>query len=79
MGMFWNVEMIEEVVRKIDEYGFNCVIVDLVMIVKGGVFLLYDELVVILKELFILRSYVIMLNVLEVEMLIGMIICLLDD
>lgn len=42
--------MIEEVARKIDEYGFNRVIVDPVMIAKGGASLLHDESVATLKS-----------------------------
>lgn len=56
-GMLWNADMIEEVARKIDEYGFNRVIVDPVMIAKGGASLLRDESVATLKELLIPRSY----------------------
>ena len=48
-GMLWNADMIEEVARKIDEYGFNRVIVDPVMIAKGGASLLRDESVATLK------------------------------
>ncbi|MCY7767834.1 bifunctional hydroxymethylpyrimidine kinase/phosphomethylpyrimidine kinase, partial [Bacillus inaquosorum] len=62
-GMLWNAEMIEEVARKIDEYEFNRVIVDPIMIAKGGASLLHDESVATLKELLIPRSYAITPNV----------------
>ena len=78
-GMLWNAEMIEEVARKIDEYGFNRVIVDPVMIAKGGASLLHDESVATLKELLIPRSYAITPNVPEAETLTGMTIRSLDD
>lgn len=71
--------MIEEVARKIDEYGFNRVIVDPVMIAKGGASLLHDESVATLKELLIPRSYAITPNVPEAETLTGMTIRSLDD
>lgn len=78
-GMLWNADMIEEVARKIDEYGFNRVIVDPVMIAKGGASLLRDESVATLKELLIPRSYAITPNVPEAETLTGMTISSLDD
>ncbi len=78
-GMLWNAEMIEEVARKIDEYEFNRVIVDPVMIAKGGASLLRDESVATLEEPLIPRSYAITPNVPEAETLTGMTIRSLDD
>ncbi|MEC1682774.1 bifunctional hydroxymethylpyrimidine kinase/phosphomethylpyrimidine kinase [Bacillus mojavensis] len=78
-GMLWNAEMIEEVARKIDQYELSRVIVDPVMIAKGGASLLRDESIATLKELLIPRSYAITPNVPEAEALTGMVIRSLDD
>ncbi|MCY9163237.1 bifunctional hydroxymethylpyrimidine kinase/phosphomethylpyrimidine kinase [Bacillus atrophaeus] len=78
-GMLWSAEMIEEVARKIDQYQLDRLIVDPVMIAKGGTSLLRDESVATLKELLIPRSYAITPNVPEAEALTGIQIHTMDD
>ncbi len=78
-GMLFNAEIIEAVAKKISEYGWSNLVVDPVMIAKGGASLLQNEAVAALKQYLLPLAMVITPNIPEAEVLTGMEIKSLDD
>jgi len=73
-GMLFSAEIIEVVAGKIKQYGWDKVIVDPVMIAKGGSPLLQKEAVSALKKYLLPITYIVTPNIPEAEELTGMII-----
>jgi hydroxymethylpyrimidine/phosphomethylpyrimidine kinase len=73
-GMLFNAEIIEAVTEKIKHFGWEKVVVDPVMIAKGGASLLQQEAVSALKKHLIPVSLVITPNIPEAEVLTGNVI-----
>jgi hydroxymethylpyrimidine/phosphomethylpyrimidine kinase len=78
-GMLFSSEVIEAVSERIHHYGWQNVVVDPVMIAKGGAKLLQDEAVRAMKEKLIPLTAVITPNIPEAEVLTDMKIQSLDD
>ncbi|GGE67565.1 bifunctional hydroxymethylpyrimidine kinase/phosphomethylpyrimidine kinase [Priestia taiwanensis] len=78
-GMLFNSEIITLVARKINEFGWGRVVVDPVMIAKGGATLLQQEAVEALRTHLLPLAYVVTPNVPEAEVLAEMKIESLDD
>lgn len=78
-GMLFNAEIIEAVSAKIKEYNWDKVVVDPVMIAKGGASLLQMEAVTSLKKYLLPLSLIITPNIPEAEVLTNMSIVTLDD
>ncbi|NDI34892.1 bifunctional hydroxymethylpyrimidine kinase/phosphomethylpyrimidine kinase [Chengkuizengella sediminis] len=78
-GMLFNSEMIGLVCEKIKQYGWENVVVDPVMIAKGGAPLLQEEAVKTMREQLIPLSKVITPNMPEAEALTGRKIQSLED
>jgi hydroxymethylpyrimidine/phosphomethylpyrimidine kinase len=73
-GMLFNAEIIEAVANQLTFYGWENVVVDPVMIAKGGASLLQMEAISALKKYLLPRSKVITPNIPEAEVLTGMVI-----
>lgn len=71
-GMLFNEEIIELVARKIKQYGWARVVVDPVMIAKGGAPLLKQEAVKALQRHMLPLAYVLTPNIPEAEVLTNM-------
>lgn len=78
-GMLWSAEMIEEIVQQLEEHDLKVVIVDPVMIAKGGASLLNDEAVETLKRRLLPRAFAATPNIPEAEVLTGRRIQTMDD
>ncbi|QTC42787.1 bifunctional hydroxymethylpyrimidine kinase/phosphomethylpyrimidine kinase [Bacillus sp. V3] len=78
-GMLFSGEVIEAVSERIHHYGWNNIVVDPVMIAKGGAKLLQDEAIRALKEKLLPLTSVITPNIPEAEVLTEMKISSLDD
>lgn len=78
-GMLFNAEIIKAVSGKIKQYNWEKVVVDPVMIAKGGASLLQSEAVAALKQYLLPLSLIITPNIPEAEVLTGMSIVTLDD
>ncbi|MDT9027168.1 bifunctional hydroxymethylpyrimidine kinase/phosphomethylpyrimidine kinase [Rossellomorea yichunensis] len=78
-GMLHSGEVIEAVSERIIHYGWENVVLDPVMIAKGGAELLQDEAIRALKEQLIPLSAVITPNLPEAEVITGIKIETLDD
>jgi hydroxymethylpyrimidine/phosphomethylpyrimidine kinase len=78
-GMLFNAEIIEAVSDKIKKYNWTKVIVDPVMIAKGGASLLQKEAIFAMKKFLLPVSMVITPNIPEAEVLTGMKIITADD
>lgn len=78
-GMLFNAEIIEAVSEKINHFGWEKVVVDPVMIAKGGASLLQQEAVSALKKHLIPVSLVITPNIPEAEVLTGIKISSLEE
>ncbi|MFS1511116.1 bifunctional hydroxymethylpyrimidine kinase/phosphomethylpyrimidine kinase [Chengkuizengella sp. SCS-71B] len=78
-GMLFNSEVIELVCEKIKQYEWDNVVVDPVMIAKGGASLLQEEAVKTMREKLIPLSKVITPNMPEAEALTGKKIHSLED
>ncbi|USK31708.1 bifunctional hydroxymethylpyrimidine kinase/phosphomethylpyrimidine kinase [Bacillus sp. F19] len=78
-GMLFNSEIIEAVSEQIKRFNWSKVIVDPVMIAKGGASLLQDEAVEALKNHLLPLALVITPNIPEAEVLTGLTIHNLDD
>jgi hydroxymethylpyrimidine/phosphomethylpyrimidine kinase len=78
-GMLFNAEIIEAVAGKIKQFHWGKVVVDPVMIAKGGASLLQNEAVNALKKYLMPISLIITPNIPEAEVLTGMSILTLDD
>ncbi|BFH11289.1 hydroxymethylpyrimidine/phosphomethylpyrimidine kinase [Paenibacillus dendritiformis] len=71
-GMLFNKEIIAAVADRIVHFGWKAVVVDPVMIAKGGSELLQKEAVEALKELLLPHALVVTPNIPEAEALTGM-------
>jgi hydroxymethylpyrimidine/phosphomethylpyrimidine kinase len=71
-GMLFNAEIIEGVSREIARYKWRNVVIDPVMIAKGGASLLQKEAISAMKEYLIPLSMVITPNIPEAEVLTGL-------
>lgn len=78
-GMLFNSEIIQAVSEKIQKYKWENVVVDPVMIAKGGASLLQSEAVLALKKNLIPLAMVITPNIPEAEVLTNKKITNLDD
>lgn len=78
-GMLFSAEIIQTVSKKIEEHQFPHVVIDPVMIAKGGAVLLQDEAVDALKKYLLPVSEVITPNIPEVEVLTGVKIQSFED
>jgi hydroxymethylpyrimidine/phosphomethylpyrimidine kinase len=78
-GMLFNAEIIEGVAGKIRKFHWGKVVVDPVMIAKGGASLLQNEAVNALKKYLLPLSLIITPNIPEAEVLTGMSILTMDD
>ncbi len=78
-GMLFNAEIIEIVSKKIKQYNWKKVVVDPVMIAKGGASLLQKEAVEALKKFLLPVSLIITPNIPEAKELTGMTIETLED
>ncbi|MGM0829358.1 MAG: bifunctional hydroxymethylpyrimidine kinase/phosphomethylpyrimidine kinase [Bacillota bacterium] len=78
-GMLHSGEVIEAVSERIHHYGWKNLVVDPVMIAKGGAKLLQDEAIRALKEQLIPLSAVITPNLPEAEVITGIKIETLDN
>ncbi len=78
-GMLFSSEIIRAVAEKIKRFGWKNVVVDPVMIAKGGAPLLQNEAVRALKEHLLPLARVITPNIPEAEALTGMTIRTLED
>lgn len=70
-GMLFSVEIIEQVANKIKEYGWERLVVDPVMVAKGGSRLLQEEAVCAIKTLLLPLAMVVTPNIPEAEVLTG--------
>ncbi|PAE26295.1 MULTISPECIES: bifunctional hydroxymethylpyrimidine kinase/phosphomethylpyrimidine kinase [Bacillaceae] len=68
-GMLFSAEIIETVSKEIAEYGWNNIVIDPVMIAKGGACLLQTEAILAMKKHLIPLSMVITPNIPEAEVL----------
>ncbi|TWT27367.1 bifunctional hydroxymethylpyrimidine kinase/phosphomethylpyrimidine kinase [Planomicrobium sp. CPCC 101110] len=71
-GMLFSAEIIEETVRNIKQFGWAKVVVDPVMIAKGGAALLQQEAVEAVKEHLLPLATIVTPNIPEAEALCGM-------
>lgn len=78
-GMLFNAEIIKAVSEKIKKYNWTKVIVDPVMIAKGGASLLQKEAISAMKEFLLPITLVITPNIPEAEVLTGMKIITAED
>lgn len=78
-GMLFSSDIIQAVSECINEFQWENVVVDPVMIAKGGASLLQNEAVTAMKEHLLPLAMVITPNIPEAEVLADMSICTLDD
>lgn len=78
-GMLFNAEIIEAVAEKIKQFGWEKVVIDPVMIAKGGASLLQQEAVSALKKDLLPLCLIITPNIPEAEVLTGMSIRTIDE
>lgn len=78
-GMLFNSDTIETVARFIEFYEMKHIVVDPVMIAKGGASLLQNEAVKALKEKLLPLATIVTPNIPEAEVLTGMKIETMDD
>jgi hydroxymethylpyrimidine/phosphomethylpyrimidine kinase len=78
-GMLFNAEIIEVVSEKLRIYQWENIVVDPVMIAKGGASLLQRESITAMKKYLLPLSKVITPNIPEAEMLTGMVIRTVND
>ena len=78
-GMLFSSEIIEAAAGKIKEYGWSNLVVDPVMIAKGGASLLQNEAVKALKKYLLPLAVVVTPNIPEAEVLTGLEIRNLED
>ncbi|WP_046175231.1 bifunctional hydroxymethylpyrimidine kinase/phosphomethylpyrimidine kinase [Domibacillus indicus] len=71
-GMLFSAEIIEAAARKLSEYNCQNIIVDPVMIAKGGASLLQEAAVEALKRTLLPRALVVTPNIPEAEVIAGM-------
>jgi hydroxymethylpyrimidine/phosphomethylpyrimidine kinase len=78
-GMLFNSEIITAAAEQIKRFGWRHLVVDPVMIAKGGALLLQQEAVRALREHLLPLSEIVTPNIPEAEVLAGMPIRTLDD
>jgi hydroxymethylpyrimidine/phosphomethylpyrimidine kinase len=78
-GMLFNAEIIEAISAKIKQYNWKKIVVDPVMIAKGGAPLLQNEAVFALKTHLLPISFVVTPNIPEAEVLTDISITTIDD
>lgn len=78
-GMLFNAEIIQAVSNKIEEFQWTKVVVDPVMIAKGGASLLQNEAISALKKYLLPISLIVTPNIPEAEVLTGMTITSIDE
>lgn len=78
-GMLFNAEIIEAVAEKIKEFRWERVVIDPVMIAKGGASLLQQQAVSALKKHMLPLGLIITPNIPEAEVLTGMSISSMDE
>ncbi|WP_027409142.1 bifunctional hydroxymethylpyrimidine kinase/phosphomethylpyrimidine kinase [Anoxybacteroides tepidamans] len=78
-GMLFSADIIQAVAGKIKQFGWRQLVVDPVMIAKGGAPLLQEEAVSALKTHLLPLAMVVTPNIPEAEVLTGMTIRTLDD
>ncbi|AZK48482.1 bifunctional hydroxymethylpyrimidine kinase/phosphomethylpyrimidine kinase [Paenibacillus lentus] len=78
-GMLFSADIIEAVAGRIREHGWRNVVVDPVMIAKGGADLLLPEAVKALKEQLLPLALIVTPNIPEAEALAGMSIRSMED
>ena len=71
-GMLFNAEIIERVSREIERYQWKNIVIDPVMIAKGGASLLQEEAISAMKEYLIPLSMIITPNIPEAQVLTGL-------
>ena len=71
LGMLFSSEIIQIVAEQIKKFGWNNIVLDPVMIAKGGASLLQQEAVQALKEYLLPVATVVTPNVPEAEVLTG--------
>ncbi|MFC8056975.1 bifunctional hydroxymethylpyrimidine kinase/phosphomethylpyrimidine kinase [Bacillus cereus] len=79
LGMLFSSEIIQIVAEHIKKFGWNNIVLDPVMIAKGGASLLQQEAVQALKEYLLPVATVVTPNVPEAEVLTGMEIQNIED
>jgi hydroxymethylpyrimidine/phosphomethylpyrimidine kinase len=78
-GMLSSAEIIEAVARAVEEHGIDLLVVDPVMVAKGGARLLRDDAVGALRSRLLPLAAVLTPNIPEAEVLLGRSITSLDD
>ncbi|WP_102028150.1 bifunctional hydroxymethylpyrimidine kinase/phosphomethylpyrimidine kinase [Salirhabdus sp. Marseille-P4669] len=78
-GMLFSSDIIKAVSDRISYYGMRNIVVDPVMVAKGGATLLQEEAINALKEKLIPLATVVTPNIPEAEMIVGFPIHSLDD
>ncbi len=78
-GMLSSSEIIQTVAAKLDEHGLTTVVVDPVMVAKGGDRLLREEAVEVLRTVLVPKATVVTPNAPEAEVLTGMEVSTLDQ
>lgn len=79
LGMLFSSEIIQIVAEHINKFGWNNIVLDPVMIAKGGASLLQQEAVQALKEYLLPVATVVTPNVPEAKVLTGMEIHNIED
>src|SRR6202030_4598325 len=78
-GMLSSTEIIEAVAAAIQKHGIDLLVVDPVMVAKGGAHLLRDDAVGALRSRLLPLAAIITPNIPEAEVLLGRSIASLDD
>ncbi|MGG6309570.1 bifunctional hydroxymethylpyrimidine kinase/phosphomethylpyrimidine kinase [Paenibacillus macerans] len=78
-GMLFSAGIIDAVAERIRAFGWTRVVVDPVMIAKGGASLLQPEAVQAMKELLLPMAYIVTPNIPEAEALSGLSIRSMED
>ncbi|MBB6284796.1 bifunctional hydroxymethylpyrimidine kinase/phosphomethylpyrimidine kinase [Geobacillus subterraneus] len=78
-GMLFSADIIHTVAEQVKKHGWERLVVDPVMIAKGGAPLLQEEAVAALKEALLPLAFVITPNIPEAEALTGIAIRTMDD
>jgi hydroxymethylpyrimidine/phosphomethylpyrimidine kinase len=71
-GMLFNKEIIEAAAAAVKKFGWNNLVVDPVMVAKGGAVLLEEDAVAAIKEMLFPLAKIVTPNVPEAEVLTGM-------
>ena len=79
IGMLSSTQIMKIVAHKVKEYAINALVLDPVMVAKGGASLIREDAVKTLVEEFVPRALIITPNIPEAEVLAGMTIRTADD